>query len=550
MSRRVLAGLAAAAMLLTACTPSSNPPPPTEMGAAQPAPQGDIAIRGCLPEAPLLPAETVGPCGVRVTEAINSRLTRSNPDTGAPSLDLATAIETQDSQTFTVRLARGRTFHNGTEVKARNFVSAWNWAAYGPNGMPTQTWFAPIEGAAAMNCPTTGRCSKDDRPTTMTGLRVLDDYTFTIRTTRPVVGLQTRLAHPVFSPLPDAFFAEDDGKDAFGRLPVGSGPFRITGNTASEISLEASPEYAGPARPHVQKVTMRKYRDERQGYEVALAYNDVVANSLDFTDVIPTDQLVDDLWKNELDGRSGNRDTRTLESVNFVASDPKLADPRLRQAISMAIDREALARQVFAGTRVPATSWVSPAVPGYQADACGPLCAYDLTEARRLYRESGGYRGRFDLTVNADGGHKQWADSVCNQLKNALDLDCQVTLLDNQAAVLKSLDDDELTGMVRQDTAADYLLPEAHLAGYTSGSHLNRVGYSNEEFDRAMDEALNATTQATANQAYRDAEILLRQDPPSVPLWFASSPHGWSNRVTGVTVTPFGGLDLISVRRR
>ncbi|WP_432559034.1 peptide ABC transporter substrate-binding protein [Granulicoccus sp. GXG6511] len=546
--RRVLAGMAVLALLLGGCTKTDVPPVPPLV--PQPAaPQGEILIRGCTPERPLLPAATLGPCGLEVVDAINGRLVRPNPADGQPVLDLATAIETQDSQHFTVRLARDRHFHDGTEVRARNFVSAWNWAAYGPNNMPAQTWFTLIEGGSEMNCPVTGPCSKDDRPTRLSGLSVVDDYTFTITTVRPIVDLQARLGHPVFSPLPDAFFAEDEGKDAFGRLPVGTGPFRVDTNTNTEITLAAFDGYTGDPAPKVATVRLKKYDDPARDLDVFRAYNDVVANNLDFTDVIPTDVLVDDVWQEDLGGRSGFRDTQTLQELNFVATDPLLADPRVRQAISMAIDREALARQVFAGTRVRATSWVSPAVPGYRADACGELCTYDLSRARTLFREGGGYAGEFVVTVNADGGHKQWADALCNQLKNALDLDCQVNLLPSQEAVLQAAQKKELTGAVRQGWTAIYPSAEASLRQFRSDSRLNLVGYANAAFDARLEAALEATSQTSANAAYREAELLLQDDPPSVPLWFASTPYGYSNRITGVRLTPSGTLDLLAVRR-
>ncbi|MDO5682098.1 MAG: ABC transporter substrate-binding protein [Propionibacteriaceae bacterium] len=546
--RRMLAGLAVAVLLLTGCTSGGTPPvPPLAPPVAEP--QGEIAIRSCTAEQPLLPAATLGPCGLAIVDVVTARLVRPDPVSGQPSLDLATAIETQDSQNYTVRLARGRTFHDGTEVKARNFVAAWNWAAYGPHRMPAQSWFAIIEGGAAMNCPPQGSCSKDNRPTQLSGLSVVDDYTFTIKTVRPLVDLQARLGHPVFSPLPDAFFAEDEGKDAFGKLPVGAGPFRIATNTNTEVTLTAVTGAGGGPVPKVATVRFKKYDDPTRNLDVNKAYTDVVANNLDFTDIIPSDLLVDDVWQTDLAGRFGSRDTHTLQQLNFVASDPKLADPRVRQAISMAIDRGALARQVFAGTRVPATGWVTPAVPGYQADACGDVCTYDLSRARTLFRDGGGYPGEFTITVNADGGHKQWADAVCNQLKNALELDCQVNLLATQEAVLATLRAGELTGAVRQGWAADYPLAEASLNQFRADSALNLVGYRNPTFDAQLLTALEATSQGTANEAYRRAEALLREDPPSVPLWFATTPYGYSNRVTDVRVTPSGALDLLSVRR-
>lgn len=543
-----MVALCALAMAIVGCTPQSSPQSDPSTAAVIPKPSGEISVRACTPERPLLPGETLDSCGLRILDAVNARLFRPDSDTGAPQPDLAERVDTEDSQNFTVRLAQGRLFHDGTEVRARNFVSAWNWAAYGPHGMAAQTWFEPIEGASKMICPPDGSCSKDGRPTSLSGLTVIDDYTFTITMTKPVTDWRTRFSHPVFSPLPDAFFAEDEGKDAFGKLPVGAGPFRMAGNTTSEIALESFEGYTGSTPSRVSEIVLRKYDESVPDHDVDQAYNDVVANQLDFTEVIPSDHLVEGQWKKSLEGRSTVGDTKTLQVLSFVGDDPKLRDPRLRRAISMAMDRQALARQVFNDTRAPASSWVSPAVPGYQADACAELCSYNVGQARQLFDAAGGYSGQFTITVNADGGHKPWADAVCNQLKNSLELDCQVNVLPNQVAVMDALGDGELTGMVREERLLHYLSARPFLDVYESDSRQNIARYDNSAFDQAMTQAQGATSEAAANIAYRTAELKLRENPPAIPLWYASTPAGWSNRVTDVHVTPSGTLDLVAVR--
>ncbi|OYO08197.1 peptide ABC transporter substrate-binding protein [Enemella evansiae] len=551
---RLLLGVLAGVLLLVGCTPEPAPPADPQAPASAAAGgggarvSGDITIRGCTPAQPLLPANTLDSCGLRIMDPLTSRLYRANSDTGAIEPDLAESVDTTDSQTFTVRLARGRLFHDGTEVKARNVVSAWNWAAYGPNKMAGQSFFAPIEGADQLACVPGAACSKDGRPTAMSGLKVLDDYTFTVRTTKPLTDFAARVSHPVFAPLPDAFFAEDDGKDSFGKLPVGAGPFKIASNTTSEIALERFDGYTGRYPAQIRKVTVRMYDDTAKDYNLSKAYNDVVANRLDFTDVIPTDQLIDDQWQKDLENRFALRDTRAVQQLSFAAGDRQLADPRLRRAISMGIDRQALAGQVFNNTRAPATSWVSPVVPGYRTDACADMCAYDPVAARDLYAAAGGYSGEFVITVSAAGGNKQWADALCNQLTNSLDLDCQVRLLPNQAAVLGAAGSGRATGMVGVDDLSGYLTPEPYLSRYRSDAWHNVGRYSNGSYDQLVTQAAGATSQAAANEAYRRAEQLLAQDPPSVPLWYASTPVGWSNRVTDVKVTLFGTLDLSSIR--
>ena len=74
------------------------------------------------------------------------------------------------------------------------------------------------------------------------------------------------------------------------------------------------------------------------------------------------------------------------------------------------------------------------------------------------------------------------------------------------------------------------------------------MGYSNEEFDAAMATALQAPSRSAAYEAYREAELLLVSDPPSVPLWFAATPFAHSTHVTDVRINSYGTLDLLAVR--
>lgn len=540
-----LAGCLVAA-LLGACTPEPARVP-VEPGTASPKPAGEIGIQGCPPVRRLVPGDTTDTCGLRIMEAVTARLVRLDPATGAPVNDLATSIETTDQRTFTVHLAPGRRFHDGTEVVAESFVRAWSWAAYAPNKASGARFFDAIEGAAAMRC--TEGCP-GQRPTRLAGLEVVDDHTFTIRTTRPVADLPARLAHPVFAPLPASFFAEG-GEQAYAAKPVGAGPFRFASASPTQVVLDRADEYAGPAPARVRRVTVWMYDDPSHGVGPQRAYDDVVANRLDFTAVIPTDMLLDDQWKTDLRDRSAQADTQTPVVLAFLATDKQLADnPRLRRSIGRAIDRQTLARRIFQDTRTPATSWVPPAVPGYSGGACADLCTFDLDGAKQLYAAAGGYTGELDVTVDGDGGHKEWADSLCNQLKTNLGVDCQVNVLPDEKAVLEAIEAGRLTGLVRLDPVADHVSPGAYLAPFRSDSPADVSGFRDPHFDELLDRAAAAGDRAQALGLYRQAEARLAADPPSIPLWYASTPVGWSTRVTDVRLTPFGTLDLSQVRVR
>ena len=113
---------------------------------------GEITVAGCTPQNPFVPANTNETCGGDVLDAVLAKLVRYNPDTAAPENDIAESIETTDNQNFTVKIKKGYKFQDGTEVKAKNFVDAWNWDRYGPNGTLNSYFFDPIKGSSDLDC--------------------------------------------------------------------------------------------------------------------------------------------------------------------------------------------------------------------------------------------------------------------------------------------------------------------------------------------------------------------------------------------------------------
>jgi len=539
-----LAFAAGAALLaVTACGGDSDPaatPDGGETGDAVAATGGEISVRGCTPENPLIGSSTTEVCGGNVIDAFTAKLIHYNSDTAEPEMDIAESIETEDNQTFTVTLKQGYMFQDGTEVMAKNFVDAWNWASYGPNGQQSSYFFEPIEGYADLQCPDE-ECATAPTVDAMSGLAVVDDYSFTIKTAEPVSNLPVRLGYSAFVPQPDAFFASED-KAEFSKLPIGAGPFKVIENTATEIVLEKFADYSGESKPNIDKVTFRIYNDP------AAAYNDVVANQLDLTDLIPADQLVGDAWKTALDGRSETRETGIIQVLSFSNVDPQLADVNMRKAISMAVDKELITSQIFNNARVPATGWVSPVVDGYKENVCGEACEFKPEEAKKMYDEAGGYEGIFQVSINADGGHKLWADAFCNQLKNNLGMECQVNATPDFKTLRQQIGARELQGSFRGGWQMDYPSIENFLAPiYATGASSNDTDYDSPEFMKLLTEAAAADNPEDANKKYQEAEEQLAKDFPTMPLWYQETQYGYSDKVDNVKMNPFSQWDLTSI---
>ena len=541
-----VAALSAVALLAAGC--GSGDSDDTATSAAGGKTGGEITVRGCNPQNPLVPSNTTETCGGNVIDAVFAKLVHYDPETAEPKLDIAESIETTDNQNFTVKLKPNYKFQDGTVVTSKSFVDAWNYAAYGPNAQSSGYFMEPIEGFADLQCA--GTANPDDpcegytpKAKELSGLKIVDDNTFTIKTSEKVSNLPVRLGYSAFAPLPEKFFADPK---AFGDAPIGAGPFKLDSWTKEQaIVLSKFADYSGDFGSKLDKVTFKIYQDSDA------AYNDVIANNLDITDEIPASALIDDKYKSDLPDRNGQKESGVIQTITAAPSkvDPNFADPRIKQAISMAIDRDTIIKQIFNGTRVPATGWVSPVVDGYKAEQCGEFCKYDPAKAKALLAEAGGFKGdKITLSYNADAAHKEWTEATCNSIKQALGVECQAVGVVDFATFRSQIADRKMKGLFRTGWQMDYPSIENFLAPiYKTGASSNDGDYSNPEFDKLLSEGAAAADPAAANAKYQEAEALLAKDMASIPMWYGKTTMGWSDKVTGVKITPFGTIDLSSV---
>ncbi len=499
---------------------------------------GEIVVRGCNPENPLVPGNTAETCGGDVLDVTTAKLIYYDTEDAAPQMDIAESIETEDNQNFTVTIKPDYKFSDGTPVTADSFVKAWNYTAYGPNAFQGSYFFEPIEGFADVQC--TGDDPEDPckggKPAaeTMSGLEVVDETTFTIKTTGQVSNLPVRLGYTAFAPMPEAFF-EDPA--AYEQAPVSAGPYMVESQTPNrEIVLVKNPEYGGEYAGNVDKITFKIYTDD------AAAYADLQAGNIDVTDTIPTDNLTDDAWLTDLQDRGESREVGVIQWIAMNPEvDPRLADPDLHKAISMAIDRDTITEQIFAGTRTPATGWVSPVVDGYLADQCGEACVYDPEAAKELWDSAGGIEGDLTLTFNADSDHAPWVEAACNSIRQALDVECKPTPLVDFDTFLGQIDAREVEGLFRGGWQMDYPSIENFLVPlYSKGAASNYEDYDNPKFEQLNRDAAAAETLEEANALYQQAEAELAKDMPTIPLWYTAEQVGWSDRVENVHMNAFG----------
>lgn len=532
----LVAGTAALALLATGCSST-----PTTGGSTS-----TFILQSNLGEPQhLLPTATSESEGNQVLAALFEPLVDFD-EQAKPHEEGAESIASTDNKVWTVKLKAGRTFHNGEPVNSDSFINSWNYGAYGPNAQDNSYFFEKIDGYGDLQAgkdPDGDGALKapDPKSKTLTGLKKVDDLTFTVTLADAFSEWKAVMGYTAFLPLPAAAWSAPGVlKEDFQESPIGNGPFKMKGKWEhdSKIEVERWDGFQG-TKPKIAGVTFKIYA------QLDAAYNDLLAGNLDVLDSIPTTQLSN--AATDLGDRYQHSPASTFQYVAFPVTNPKYAKPEVRRAISMAIDRDELIKAVFKNTQKSADAFVSPVVAGYRPGACGVACKFDATAAKKLYTDNGG-PADISLTYNADGGHKEWVDAACNQLQNNLGIKCVGKGEPKFADVLNKLKAGEDIGFFRLGWSMDYPSMENYLGPlYSTDGSSNYYGYSNPAFDSLVKSGVSAKTPEDAIKNYQAAEDILAKDMPVIPLRFGQNNFGHSAKVKNVVFDLFSRIDLVKI---
>ncbi|MFI2613001.1 ABC transporter substrate-binding protein [Kitasatospora sp. NPDC018619] len=518
----------AVALAATACSSSSSSGGSSDNAAVDPA--GKFSYQSGEPQRPLQPANANETLGGRMVKQLFRGLVDYDPATGALRNQVADKIETTDAKNYTVTLKSGWTFHDGTPVTSQSFVKAWNWSANIKNNQINSSWFSDIVGYDAVH-PEKG----DPTATEMAGLKVVDDTHFTIELNAPVSYFPYKLGYTAFSPLPEGFFGDPAG---YGQKPIGNGPYKfVSWEHNKAVTLATFDKYAGIDKPKNGGIVFRNYATGEA------AYKDLMSDTVDVLDQVDSTDMAkfkDDLGKRAIDQAQG-----AIQNIGFALYQPEWSAPekaKVRQGLSMAIDRDTITKTVLNGNRIPADSFVAPGVMGYKAGTCGDACKFNPEKAKQLIAEGGGVPGnKVTVLYNSDGSHKEWVDAVCNSIRQSTGVECIGEPKPDFKTVRDVVTNKQVQSMMRTGWVQDYPLNANFLADvYRTGASSNDNSYSSPEFDRLSKEADAATTVEKTAELYQQAEAVLAKDMPAIPLWYYKTSSGYSKNVQNVKFDSFG----------
>lgn len=474
--------------------------------------------------------------GMQVVHSVFDSLVDFDPVTSEIMPAAAESWEPNaDASVWTFKLREGAKFHNGRAVTAADFKYAWERIANPENKSEISYHLSAIKGYEEM---------QDGTAKELSGVKAVDDLTLEVTLAEPFGDFEYVVGHPALAPVPKEELDTPEKAKAFLDKPVGNGPFMMAEpwNHNQGIKIVRFDDYYGtPA--NVDGVDFKIFKDEET------AFLEFKAGNLDFTS-IPGGQIEDTIeeFGESPDGYTVEPGKQVLTgselSTYYVILNNKdefLKNKVLRQAFSLAINRDTIVASVYEGTRSPATGIVPKGIVGYQ-DGAWPYAKYDKEAAAAKLEEAGFAGGKglpeIKLSFNSGSGHEPVMELIASDLK-AIGVNVK---LDGQewAQYLDKLDAGEFQ-MGRLGWLADYPIMDNFLYPlFYSTSADNHSFYNNPDIDTKIMDARKMTDPAARVEAYREIEKIIGEDAPVIPIVGYKHQRVGSDRIRAFAFSPMG----------
>lgn len=415
-----------------------------------------------------------------------------------------------DGTVYTFKIRDDAKWSNGDPVTAGDFVFSWRRVLDPAEAAEYATILYPVKNAEAIN--------KGEAAVDTLGIRAIDDKTVEVTLERPTPYFLQLATHYTAIPV-NPKNVQEFGKDFTkpGNM-VSNGAFKLTEYVANDrIVAVKNPEYWDAENVKIDKVVYNPSEDQ------ATTQRLFEAGELDLVYQFQADQL--DFLKDKL-GEDQVKVSPGLSTYYYVfdtRSEP-LNDARVRNALSMAIDREFLSEEIFTNSYLVSYGFVPPGMEGYttQTPEWSAMDQLDREDrAKELLAEAGYGEGgkplKIDIRYNTNENHKKVATAVADMWKS---IGVETTL---QNLDVKShyayLQEGGPFQVARAGWGADYADPENFLnLLVSSNTSFNYGKWSNPEFDALMKQSYEERDPAKRMELMQQAEAIYAAEQPTAPL--------------------------------
>ncbi len=411
---------------------------------------------------------------------------------------------TNDGLTYTFKLRRDVKFQNGRPVTAGDFKYSWERAVNPATGSNVaRTYLGDILGV-------------DDalagKTTSITGVTVLDNYTLQVKIEAPKSYFLYKLSYPT------AFVVDSksvsQGTDWWRSPNNGTGPFKLSQwNQRQSLTLIRNDDYYAE-KPKISSIQYSFYSGLPMDlYETGKI--DVTGVSTDYIDAVmdKTGPFYNDLTVSS---------HLSVGYIGFNCAQPPFDDPVIRQAFSLAIDKDKIIKLIYRNMERRADGILPPGLPGYNPNVKGQ--AFDPAKARALVKASrygnAAYLPSITLTTYGYGGSvSSLLQALVYQWQEHLGVTVKIRQLETERYFYKTKS--EIDQLYILNWIADYPHPQNFLdVLFHSEANYNYGSYSNLQFDQLVQAASQSGDEPAGFAIYQKAEQILIDDAACIPLTF------------------------------
>ena len=461
---------------------------------------------------------------------------------------LAEKYEVSDDQlTWTFHLRDGLKWSDGSALTADDFVYSWQRLVDPSVAAPyAQTVLGMVEGYDdAIGRPDAdGNTTVDPDPTKLK-VEAPDEKTLIVHMAKPTPYFDKLAAFVSLSPVKkDVVEANPDGWSIDPKTYISTGPFKLTGwEPGSYLMFEKNENYWDADSIKLDGIKCLLMQDQNATFS---AYES--GDALMIKDV-PTQEIT------TLKDRSDFHIDPILGTyyLDLNTTLDEFKDPKVREALSLALDRKYISETITAGTYTPASGFVSEGVTDWNGtawqDNITDKSAYiniddyagNLAKAKELLKEAGYENGvglpEMVYSTNDASYHKKIAEYL-QQAWGELGLKVQVNIVE-----WKSFTPQRRSGnyqIARDGWVMDYNDPSNILELALTGNGNNNAKYSNPEFDALMSKAATEKDPQTRFGYLHQAEDFIMKDTAMVPLLYYNDFYLQSDKITGSWHSPDG----------
>ncbi|KEQ25354.1 peptide ABC transporter substrate-binding protein [Paenibacillus tyrfis] len=439
-----------------------------------------------------------------------------------------------DGKQYTFTLRDGIKWSNGDAVKASDFEFAWKRMLDPKKPSPAAPLAYVIEGAEVYN--------SDKGPADGVKIKATDDKTLEVVLTKPAPWLLGMLSNPAFFPVHKATVEKNDKWASEAATIVSNGPFKITEwKHDSELKMVKNDQYWDAANVKLDGVTFKMVNDTNTEYQL------YQSGGLHIDGVIPAD-LSQKLFA---DGKVKVEDSAGTYFYRFNTKMPPFDNVNIRKAFQMAVDSQKIVDLVVKQKQKVADGFVSYGLKDPGGDdfrkVGGTLVKFDAAEAKKLLEKGmaeAGYKTlpQVTLTYNTNDLHQKIAEAAQAMFKESLGVDVKIE--SKEGKVLTAEQKKLQLQFSRSSWLPDFADPINFLDIFQTGNPNNRTGWSNAQYDKLIQDAYNEPDNAKRFKLLHEAEKLLLDEAPIMPLYFYNSAYMQSDKLEGVVRHAYGYIDF------